>query len=98
MQDSDDSSEHQQQSPPRPKTSKKLTGQLLTGPSSTLFGYLTIEFFLKLRGLYVSKRWGYGMWVGGVWWCHKIYFRSLFLHACTIVGIDMLMSVYFICH
>ena len=26
MQDSDDSSEHQQQSPPRPKTSKKLTG------------------------------------------------------------------------
>ena len=26
MQDSDDSNEHQQQSPPRPKTSKKLTG------------------------------------------------------------------------
>ena len=26
MQDSDDNNEHQQQSPPRPKTSKKLTG------------------------------------------------------------------------
>ena len=26
MQDSDDSNEHQQQSPPRPTTSKKLTG------------------------------------------------------------------------
>ena len=25
---------------------------LLTGQSSTPFGYLTIEFFLKLRGLY----------------------------------------------
>ena len=32
----------------RPRNSQ---GQLLTGPSSALFGYLTIEFFLKLRGL-----------------------------------------------
>ena len=48
--DLDDSSEHQQQSPPGPK---KLARAATYRPSSTPFGYLTIEFFLKLRGLYV---------------------------------------------
>ena len=53
VQDSDDSSEYQQHSPPRLKMSKKLTGAaiLTYRPSSSPFGYLTIEFFLKLRGL-----------------------------------------------
>ena len=48
--DSDDSSEHQQQSPPGPK---KLTRAATYRPSSTPFGYLTIEFLLKLRGLVI---------------------------------------------
>ena len=48
VQDSDDSSEHQQHSPPVLKMSKKLTGAATYRPSSTPFGYLTIEFFLKL--------------------------------------------------
>ena len=51
VQDSDDSSEHQQQSPPRPKMSKKFTG---AATYRTKFNSVWVSHYrvlLKLRGL-----------------------------------------------
>ena len=65
MQDSDDSNEHQQQSPPRPKTSKKLTG---AATYRTKFSSIWVS---HCRVLFEVERSAYGKLAQ----CHQAHFR-----------------------
>ena len=83
MQDSDNSNEHQQQSPPRPKTSKKLTGAATyrTKFSSIWVSHYRVLFEVERSACCIRKEVGGG---GGglvVAWSCGLVVKALVAHA-----------------